>query len=861
MRDWFNKFHEQGMHKYVWMCIFILLFCLPQPGNSRNEDPLDKVLRISKEAKSNGDYLQSSTLLLEALDSIKSRSESITDLLRILISLTEANRSALRFDRALEYAYRGLRKANESHHQELTSWLYNRMGAVHFEMNQIDSARHYASASIAAYYSIENVPDEYQWILPSSALLNSALARSAKDYTEALGILEKLSEEITKDSSRMTELPLIYLNYAFTHNDMGNVENAIDYAKKGYELADQLNNPSMRRQHSGLLVDLYVKLEDYKNGMEWLGKMYQSVDEIHDAGKIKELELQLSQYEYRDKQQKNQLLEADLKEERTQNTIFGVVGLLFLILAIAVFLLYRKARQANSLLTHQKELIERQTKELMVLDEAKSRFFANVSHELKTPLSLILGPLNQMHSYETLPPSIRGNLDLAFNNTQRLQELVNEILNITKLDTNKLELKNKPLYLKKFVYRLFHSFKTLAEAKGQQLHIESTVTDELCIEIDRDKLEKVLSNLLSNAIKYSGEGSEIVFTIEYSAPQLTCRVADNGHGMTQEDAQHIFERFYQGNKKAREGGLGIGLSLSKEYALLMGGDLKVKSVPSQGTTFTFTARAEQQEGIDESSIEIIETTSLLEGIATHREAQVLLVEDNHEMRVFIKSLLVPYMKVVEAPNGKKALQLIQNRSFDLILSDVMMPEMDGMELLDAIKSDEKLKWLPIIMITAKGDIETKITALQEGVNDYVQKPFLASELLARVLNILNNARERKDAQKAVMATEVVEDLTDKARDIVIQNINNDVFDVPMLADELTMSERTLFRSLKSITGLTPNSFIKEIKLKYALNLLEREAYKTVNEVAEASGFKNRSTFTTLFTRRFGTKPSQYIHFN
>lgn len=826
-------------------------------------EDMEGILAKSQKLKQDANYVGASSILLNALDSLKESQGSQDNQIMVFISLAEINRAALQFNLGLEYSYGGLTRAQKSKNQELKAWLYNRMSAIHFELANNDSARYYANQSLNSLKERIKVSTKYRWIVPSSGLLLAAVERSDGNYQAALTSLNELLTVVEKDTSYKSQLPSIYFNYATTYDLLDDLQRAVEYAEKGYEYASQQKNYPMMRQTGGLLCKVYDQLNDHKAASYWLGKTYMVANKIHYIKDIDALKEQILEYEFKDKQKANQLLAADLKQEQLQNKVFIGLAILFVILGGAIFVLYRNSRKVNAKLSQQKELIEKQAKELMVLDEAKSRFFANISHELKTPLSLILGPLDQLVHHENLSQHSMGPALLAMNNAFRLKELVEEILDITKLDSNKLELKPAPLFVKKFMYRLFHSFQSLAKSKGQSMTIKESLDDHLCLSIDKDKFEKVISNLLSNAVKYTPEGGFIELGIDYEESVLSVTVKDDGMGMAPDDVKRVFDRFYQGETHAKEGGLGIGLALSKEYALLMEGDITAEAEKNVGSIFHFWVKAETLAHVfDETSVELIEQATLLESLAQHKNASILLAEDNHEMRSFIKSILVPTFTVLEAPNGKKALQLLETKHVDMIISDIMMPEIDGLEFLEKVKSDVQKNSLPFIMITAKSDIETKLDALRAGVDDYLQKPFLASELLARVSNVLQNAHLRSSKSNSESLNEsptLKESFTQNAKKIILQNLKSDLLDIPFLADEMAMSERTLFRSLKTHTGLTPNNFIKEIKLGHARQLLERGTHASVSEIAHASGFKSRTTFATQFVKRFGKRPSDYFH--
>lgn len=398
--------------------------------------------------------------------------------------------------------------------------------------------------------------------------------------------------------------------------------------------------------------------------------------------------------------------------------------------------------------------INGQAKRLKELDQVKSRFFANISHELKTPLTLINAPISALLDKPKLDEKeTRQNLKIAQKNGSRLLSLVEEILDLTKLEAGKLKLTENPVNLNEFLKELVAEYSLGFSQKNIQFHYQYELAREFSIMLDADKTSKILNNLLSNALKFTPEHGEISFVVRYkgNAPEiLEISVEDSGEGIHPNDLPHIFNRFYQaeeGQKKAA-GGTGIGLALAKELAGLFEGSLYVNSELGNGSVFTFSFPFEETDYVTDivpvPTVELPLEKSIQATIEQYtkkfeiEKPVVLVTEDHPDMRAFISGHLAQYFEVLQAENGKVAYDILKSEKIDIIISDVMMPVMDGFELLEAIKKDASLNQVSIVMLTARGASEDKLYALTLGIDDYLTKPFDPSEFLARIKNILDN---------------------------------------------------------------------------------------------------------------------------
>lgn len=529
--------------------------------------------------------------------------------------------------------------------------------------------------------------------------------------------------------------------------------------------------------------------------------------------------------------------------------------------------LENEIKAATAKILEDKNLIEQQAEELRGLDAAKSRFFTNVTHELRTPLSLIIGPLSSMVNSAKYNAEDLEKIQLVRNNANTLLKLVNSLLDLSKLESGKLELHEKPISLFSFTRRISSSYESMIEDKGITYVFDYTADQKLNIIIDAEKLETILGNLISNAAKYTDSGT-ITVRVEDLGNQIEFQVQDTGRGIHPEDVNKVFDRFYQTKVKDApvEGGTGIGLALSRELSRLLKGKLTVESEFGEGSTFSL--RVPRREAL--GAVPIKEEVAL-NGSPEQKEKEplsqdkqtILLVEDNRTLREYLESILSRTFNIIQASNGKKALEKLDaaRNLPDLIVSDIMMPEMDGYQLLEHLKGSETYWKVPVIMLTARVATEDKLRALRIGVDDYLLKPFEEEELKIRIENLLKNVSNRQGENEDLSEDPNLPEHELKwlkaIEEYVQEQLSEDV-SVMDMAQEFGMSRSTLQRQIKKLTGLTPLNYIREHRLCKAREFIESGQFASVSEVVYAVGFSDPASFSRLFKKRFGKNPSHVV---
>ena len=553
-------------------------------------------------------------------------------------------------------------------------------------------------------------------------------------------------------------------------------------------------------------------------------------------------------------------------------------------------------RQRTLLLKSQEEKLEAQknyTEMLRIkdLDEFKMKFFANISHEFRTPLSLISGPLNHARNSINLKDERIAipvkTFDIIEKNTLRLQNLIDQLLELSKIESGKIYLNLRQGNLINFIKSLSFSFESMSESKG--ISFNSSFPEELNIAFyDKDKLEKIISNLLSNAFKYTPNGGTVTITVDYTDTHYTIEISDTGKGMAKEDVKRVFERFYR-VEGSEANGSGIGLALTKEMVDLHNGQISVNSKINAGTNFKvrvpFTLSLLPEyivlDSKDKEAKYLIPGASIVGSNELKIEAQknskpqkesnfkrgknplVLLVEDNADLRNHISDVLESHYRVIIAEEGLKGERLAIEHIPDIIISDVMMPRKDGYQLCHDLKSNSKTSHIPIIMLTAKAGYDNKMEGLTQGVDAYITKPFKAEELLLRTKNLINN-RVKMWEHFNTLDLVVVKDLDVLSIDdqflqhvikVIRSNIDNEFLSVEDLAKEVGFSRAQLHRKLKALCNKSANQLIVEIRLNEAKRMLENKL-GTVSEIAYSVGYSNMSYFTKSFKEKFGILPSK-----
>jgi signal transduction histidine kinase/DNA-binding response OmpR family regulator/sugar lactone lactonase YvrE len=530
-----------------------------------------------------------------------------------------------------------------------------------------------------------------------------------------------------------------------------------------------------------------------------------------------------------------------------------------------------EVKKRTETIAKDREVIRQQAEELKQLDELKSRFFANLSHELRTPLTLILSPLNQL--LKPQPKEKQHQLiALAQQQSRKLLQLVNDIMALSKLESTALEVYRQPTPLLPLLKQLISTFELQAQRGEINLSLQYEATEPLTLLLDAKKTETILYNFLANALKFTPAGGQITLVANVTGADLQIEVRDTGRGIPAADLPHVFERYFQSKvHRAAEGGSGLGLALSRELATLLGGRVWAESTVGKGSRFFLQLPVEMATATpleplpDPNPVEQAAPPALTR---TEGQPRVFIVEDHHDMRNYLQQLLGVHYQVSSARNGAEALDhLDANGNLpDLILSDVMMPVMDGFELLTRLKAQDRYSSIPVIMLTARAAMADRLSALRVGVDDYLAKPFVEEELLARIRNLLRHANIRAqqpeeattDDRPAPEKANAQQAWLQKAEDIVQTHLSEQQFSVDFVAKQLSMSRHTLNRKLRQHTGLTTSQYIQEVRLDHARKLLERSEVHSVAELADACGISDTKYFSRLFKKRFGQPPSYYL---
>ena len=560
--------------------------------------------------------------------------------------------------------------------------------------------------------------------------------------------------------------------------------------------------------------------------------------------------------------------------------------IIYVILAIVAMIIARRLMLRSEREKFRLEQVKKEAQHKHEMDDMKLRFFTNISHEFRTPLSLIISPLERIID-NTPDDKQKQKLVLVKRNAIRLLNLVNQLLDFRKSDVSQHQLKNGMHDLIPSYNAICQSFMELTDKKNINFSFASS-ENSLRMLFDEDKMEKILMNLLSNAFKFTNEGGEIKVEVRkilldnWKEPRVEIRVSDTGVGVSDEDKEHIFERFYQATHKDRSdlSGSGIGLHMVKEFVSLHGGKIRVEDNPmGRGTSFIITLPLvdvieEDNEAAVNQPIKYAytiwnddaESENNEEDILLNKEEAplILVVDDNDDFRTFMKDCLRDKYRLVEAKDGAEAWKLIPELQPDMIISDIMMPNMDGNQLCKNIKSDLRTSHIPVILLTAQIAEEQKIEGLETGADDYITKPFNLNILLLRINKLIETQKQRQDnfikqidpEPSQIAITSLDEKLIEQAIEYVEKNIDRSELSVEELSRELGMSRVHLYKKLTAITGRSPVEFIRIIRLKRAAQML-RESQLNVSEIAYSVGFNNPKYFSRYFKDEFGLLPSDY----
>ncbi len=637
-----------------------------------------------------------------------------------------------------------------------------------------------------------------------------------------------------------------------------------------YERALGLENSAHGR------AELLRKLADVYQQLGQTNKALQSLNTyvfLSDSLSEKQLETSLQEIEsrYQSTQKEKEISDLKLSQAqqklRSQKLLYGG-GISLVSLGFISFFFFNRARHRQKI-----------NAQLTSLDRLRSKLFADISHEFRTPLSLIRGPVQILLKKDDIQPDTARELKLIDRNAQRLNRLVDSVNALSQLDAGKMTLSIRPINLIKHLKVIAASFESLAMAKGLTFTQEYEGKEEM-YHYDPRHLETILYNLLSNAFKFTETG-EVKLKLTTGEGVSEIRIEDTGRGMSSQDQKRVFERYFRGSdERYFTDGVGIGLALANELARLHHGSIGVTSSEGKGTAFTLicpTSRSYyENKGYDIGETYLPALDKKVESAAVSKESKVpsvlldepllLLVEDNPDMREHLDSVFTDEYRILTAKDGRKGLELAQNYVPDLIISDLMMPVMDGQKFLEALKSDERTSHIPFIMLTANHLEKEKLKGLELGADDFMTKPFSIDEITIKVRNLI---RTREELQSRYRMSGMIEpsklatndadqQFWQRLKEVVTKHLNNAEFTAEDFAMQMHMSRMQLHRKLKALTDLSTTAFLRSQRLKAAAQLI-REGNGSVSDIAYSVGFTSPFYFSKCFKEVFGVSPKDYAN--
>ena len=508
-------------------------------------------------------------------------------------------------------------------------------------------------------------------------------------------------------------------------------------------------------------------------------------------------------------------------------------------------------------------------------NKAKLQFFTNISHELRTPLTLIADPVNYIIHDDNLNSQQRSMLQIVQRNVLVLTQLVSEILDFRKVQNGKMELRLSDFNLAESMKQWIKLFSVSAQKK--HIAISMDAPDTIMLRADQDKIERICYNLLSNALKYTSEGGEITLTAKEEGGRVMISVADNGCGISSDELPYIFDRFYQAKNAGR--GTGIGLAIVKAFTELHHGEVSATSIEGKGSTFTIHIPVRQKGEVTNQSTEKIEQLvepssaeevpnqarhidELIQPYQTDKP-EVLIIDDNIDIRTYLRSVLSEKYNVSEAADGKVGLELARKIVPDIVLSDIMMPVMDGLAFCQQLKTDKAISHIPVILLTARSLDEQRAEGYEHGADAYLSKPFSLRLLLSRIDNLIESRKKLnqtwskgvEDDEIGNISNEIDKSFLKQLRKIIQENLADSDLSVEQIGDEIGLSRVQLYRKVKALTGYSPVEIVRKARLTRARHLLQTTE-RTVSEVAYAVGFSTPSYFSKCYKDEFGENPKK-----
>jgi signal transduction histidine kinase/DNA-binding response OmpR family regulator len=697
-----------------------------------------------------------------------------------------------------------------------------------------------------------------------------------KNYKEALESYN-IALELDLKSNDRNGVAICYMDIGKIYYETGNLDQCLKAYNNSLERFKTIDNLYSRKTLHKLLYEVYSEKLNYEKALNNYILFTNLNDSINNTENRESLLKRELKFEYEKKAAVDSIMAAEAAKlqtalldaekakstKRTQQNYFLIVGLA--IALIFGLVLYNR----NRITKKQNQIIAKQKEQLAELDIIKNDFFTNITHEFRTPLTVILGAAGNIEN--------SNDVELIKRNGQRLLKLINQILELSKLEDGSLGINKRQIDAVAFTKYLTDSYKSLAMSQNKSLEFISKVPEQF-MDLDEDKYQTIIGNLVSNAVKFTPENGAIQIDANSNGQRLEISIKDSGDGIPEEELDRLFDRFYQvKGSKSQKIGSGVGLALTKELVLRFGGSIAVKNHAKGGAVFTVTLPITQQAPkTDFKATGKSEANSPTQQIEAEVEKNdekpiLLLVEDEPDIQSFIKATLANDYNIIIANNGDEGVNMALEQVPDIILSDVMMPVKDGLELTDELKNDARTSHIPIALLTAKVDLESRLEGLKRGADVYLPKPFEKEELLLQLSNLQEQQKRVRAHFGSVETTkennpvvdeaiEIEDEFITKLKETIASNFENESFGIEELSKAIGMSRTQLHRKLKALTGKSASQFVNEFKIEKACELL-LEPENNVSEVAYALGFSDPNYFTRVFTKIKSQSPTEFLEQN
>lgn len=741
--------------------------------------------------------------------------------------------------------------------QDIITNLYYQLGEVFILLNKTDSALYYLDKGLEWTKKVNQNEEALNLkVMKGKAYLYNNELNKAED------IFNQSFKEVENSPIQKSKLPSMYYLQTMLYNKQKRFTDAVQSAEKAIEYLKGRKNWRLISNIRSEKLTALQSLGKYKEANEEVRIWKQTIDSLQETEKKALFADAASRYETNKLQELITSQEVHIQTSKYRNR--WILALLLLSIA-ATFAIYQFMKNKNQKTKHEAQLIKLDADRIKELDKVKSAFFTNISHEFRTPLTLIIEPLKTLDR-ELREGSHKNMFKRMRYAADAMLKLINEMLDLAKIESGKRKLKSEDGELTSFVKKLCFSVQSLADIKHINLMVQ-TPDNPMYLTFDRACLETIVVNLLNNAIKYTPEFGQVKLDLYAFQDQTVLSISDTGIGIDANDLPHIFDRYYRvENEENTMIGSGIGLALIKELVELHGGSIRVTSLINEGTTFVIhlplkkcNAVTYEELQLDNSLPYATNHYTLTKNIGAEK---ILIVEDNAALSVHLKELLKDIEQVFIASNGIEGFEYAISEIPDIIITDLIMPEVDGMELISMLRNDQRTDHIPIILLTGNTEIENRIEGWKRGTDAYLNKPVVSEELLSVIENLIQQRvllqqkyasgfNKSEDEKEIVITPESI--FLKKVMEIIENHFEDEQFSVEILADQLHMSRSNLFRKVSAITGNNPTMLIRDYRLQRAMQLLKQG--QSPKEVCYLTGFNSFSYFGKCFKDKFGIVPS------